>query len=903
VTSGDLRSQLQSTLAGTYTLERELGGGGMSRVFVAEETRFGRKVVIKVLPPQLAAEVSVERFEREIALAAKLQHPHIVPVLSAGQVDGLPYYTMPLVDGESLRARIARSGELAVLEAMRILRELADALAYAHENGIVHRDVKPENILLSRQHALVTDFGVAKAITASATVGDEAAGLTSLGLALGTPAYMSPEQASADPYVDQRADIYAFGCVAYELLSGSPPFSQRTPAQLLAAQMGEAPEPLEKRRATVPPALATLVMRCLEKRPADRPQSAGEVLQTLEALTTPGEGLAPTSASRATRGAPSPSGAGGSLLRSRGALAALAVIAALSGLGLWKLARRSGRDSAAPIANARGSAPGAGPTRLAVLPFENLGDSADAYFADGMSDEIRGKLTTIPGLQVIARASSAQYRNSTKPPQQIAQELGVRYLLTGTVRSEKLEGGRGKRVRVSPELVEITAGSAPASRWQQPFDASLTDVFQVQADIATQVASALDVSLGGAERQALAQRPTQNVAAYEAYLEGNAASSTQAGFEQAAAAYHRAIGLDSTFALAWAQLAIARADQYGTYAPPGVAGEAREAARQAAALAPSLPETHLAVGFVARKVDWDYARALREYDLVLQLSPRNAEALAFKGALLRFVGRFDESTHALQQALVLDPRSVDALEDLALTHWYQRRLPEALALLRRARELDPRGPFSLYSIAAVHASAGHLDSARATLQGAAATDLLAGVAGSMGGFADEWMFDGAQQRRILQLTPADFSGNRMLWGVSQAEVRWLRGDSTGSRAFADTALRLFEHQIAVGEQQEDPTSHYMLSWLRALAGAPAVALQKQAAWTTKLDPDDFENRLYSRELIARLALLAGDRDRAIATLDSLLPGPGPFTRDWLRVAGTYTALHGDPRFQKLVEPR
>src|SRR5438874_563067 len=264
----------------------------MSRVFVAEETALDRKVVIKVLPPETAAQVSIERFKREILLAAKLQHPHIVPLPTAGRSKGLPYFTMPFVDGESLRVRLARHGELPINHAIRMLREIASALAYAHEHGIVHRDIKPDNVLLSGGSAMVTDFGVAKALSASSNA--EHGGMTSLGVALGTPAYMSPEQASADPSVDHRADIYSVGVLAYELLTGQPPFAGRTPQNLLAAQVAEAPEAIDKRRASLPPALAALVMRCLEKRPADRPQSASEVVHALDDITTPSGGTRPT---------------------------------------------------------------------------------------------------------------------------------------------------------------------------------------------------------------------------------------------------------------------------------------------------------------------------------------------------------------------------------------------------------------------------------------------------------------------------------------------------------------------------------------------------------------------------------------------------------------------------------
>jgi serine/threonine protein kinase len=271
-----LESRLQDALGANYRIERELGGGGMSRVFVAEEVELGRKVVVKVLPPDMAAGLNAERFRREIQLAASLQHPHIVPLIAAGRTGDLVWYTMPLIGGESLRAKLVRDGELPVSDAVRALRDVADALAYAHEHGVVHRDIKPDNVLITGRHAVVTDFGVAKALSAS--TGESS--LTSIGVALGTPAYMAPEQASADPHVDHRADIYAFGAMAYEMLTGRPPFDG-PPQMVLAAHVTQTPEAVSARRQSVPLPLATLVMHCLEKKPADRYQTAAELHQQL----------------------------------------------------------------------------------------------------------------------------------------------------------------------------------------------------------------------------------------------------------------------------------------------------------------------------------------------------------------------------------------------------------------------------------------------------------------------------------------------------------------------------------------------------------------------------------------------------------------------------------------------
>ena len=295
----DLREQLQATLSGAYTLERELGGGGMSRVFVADEVRLGRKVVVKVLSPELAAGISAERFEREIRTAASLQQANIVPVLATGDTNGLPYYTMPFVEGESLRRRMSEQPPITISDTLRILGDVARALQYAHDRGIVHRDIKPDNVLLSGGTAVVTDFGIAKAL-AAAKRGERAEGdapkdpsptaLTSLGTSIGTPAYMAPEQAAGDPNIDARADIYAFGCMAFELLAGKPPFHGRTPSRILGAHMGEPPPQIAEFRPDAPAGLSDLIMRCLAKDADARPQSAAEMIALLNGVTS-GSGM------------------------------------------------------------------------------------------------------------------------------------------------------------------------------------------------------------------------------------------------------------------------------------------------------------------------------------------------------------------------------------------------------------------------------------------------------------------------------------------------------------------------------------------------------------------------------------------------------------------------------------
>ena len=497
----DLRAQLQEQLAGSYTLEHELGGGGMSRVFVATETALGRKVVLKILPPELGASFNLDRFKREIQLAASLSHPHIVPLYAAGQAGDLPFYSMPLIEGESLRARLAREGELPIGEAVRLLRDIVDALACAHEHGVVHRDIKPDNVLVSRNHAVVTDFGVAKALEASGQ-----ASLTSTGLALGTPTYMAPEQAAGDPHVDHRADIYAVGVLAYEMLTGRPPFTGPTVQAVLAAHVTQAPQGITTSRPTIPSPLGAVVMRCLEKRPADRWQSAAELLQQLDVMATPSGGTTPIKAVAATAAPSTPAAAvGRSLARfqQRAGYLALGILVALA--AAWGISRSRSGHQAGPAAGAK---------RVVVLPFENLGDSSRQYFANGVTEAITTQLTGIAGLSVIPRSTAARYRGTDKSMEEIGRELGVSYVLEGTVQWEDAKEG-APRVRVSPELIRI---SDTSSVWAHGYDAVTTSVFQVYSDVAEQVSKSLEVALNDPERKAMAVRPTANAEAYDLYL-------------------------------------------------------------------------------------------------------------------------------------------------------------------------------------------------------------------------------------------------------------------------------------------------------------------------------------------------------------------------------------------------
>ena len=672
----DLRDQLQATLGDAYTIERELGGGGMSRVFVATEHALGRKVVVKGLPSEMSGQVALDRFKREISLAAGLQHPHIVPLLTAGASEGLPFFTMPYVKGESLRAQIAQRGELPVNEATRVLREVASALAFAHDAGVVHRDIKPDNVLLSGGSAMVTDFGVAKAVSASTTAG--ASGLTSLGVALGTPAYMSPEQASADPMVDHRADLYSWGILAYELLTGSTPFSGRSAAAMLAAHTIESAESIARRRPGIPPALAALVMKCLEKRASDRPQNAGEIVRAIDDMVTPSGGLAPTRAVPSRR----------RTLVTAGVVVAVSSALAFTGYGAMSRAR--GADTVART--------------IAVLPFENRSrDSTYDYLADGMSDELRSALNGVSGLTVKARSSSAALRG--KSARDAGAKLDVAVVLEGSLSRS------GERMRVTAELVRVDDEN---TIWSGSFDRLATELPAVQDSIIRAINAVLRVRDGASVSASgtVGARGTTDVEAYDLFLRGEF---FRRRFEipSAVASLNQAVKKDPSFARAHASLASAYAllPLTGVTLPDSARRQAEKSVQRALTLAPSLPAVYIAQALLQIFGDFQYGAAERTIRKAIELDSADAEAITWHAFSFGYLGHLDQAIAEARRAVRLDPLSTDAQVLIQAMAMYQRRYPDLMTATRAVLDIDPKSTIALGNLAQGYALEGRADSA------------------------------------------------------------------------------------------------------------------------------------------------------------------------------------------------
>ena len=706
----DLREGLQAALGGAYTIQRELGGGGMSRVFLARDEALGRDVVLKLLMPELASTLSAERFTREIRMVASLQEPHIVPVLAAGQtVDGLPWFTMPYVSGESLRARLTR-GPVSPSEALGILRNVAQALAYAHARGVVHRDIKPENVLLSSGTAVVADFGIAKAVSASRTLSGES-GITQAGMAVGTPAYMAPEQATGDPGTDHRADVYAGGVLAYELLSGAHPFAERkSSSAMTAAHIAEVPTPLAADGVSA--GVRALVMRALQKEPDRRPATMEEVLATLSAERTP---AAVTPVTPVTPGTSRAATANVTHYPRAPLIALVLGVFVIGGGAAIMLRGRANGINAAAASGANAAVSDSALTSLAVLPFVNTsGNTQDAYFSDGMTDELAHALSRLPGLKLAGRSSSFSFKGKSVLASEVGKTLGVGAIIEGTVRRA------GDRLRVTAQLTSTSDGRVI---WSDAFERSGTDVFAVQDAFTSAIAGALRPMLGQPSSVAVAAAPevrgTTDAVAYDLYLRGRFlwASRGPANLDSAVRLFERAVARDPKFARGWAGLALTHAirPSFNARIPPMPEfAAAEEASRRAIALDSTLADPHAVIGYM-RTRRFDFPLAEREFALAGRLEPRNATVHSWSMLLWVVRGDTANAFRAINAAIRLDPLARVTVSNLGALLAEQRRWPEAMRAFDQVRELPGGDATGLLPVALVFR--GRADSALALVAG------------------------------------------------------------------------------------------------------------------------------------------------------------------------------------------
>jgi serine/threonine-protein kinase len=800
-------------LAGRYRLERELGQGGMATVYLARDLRHERAVALKVLRPELAQALGADRFLREIRTTAQLTHPHILPLHDSGEAAGFLYYVMPYVEGESLRDRLLREKQLPLDDALQLTREVADALSYAHAHGVVHRDIKPENILLESGHAVVADFGIAKAIAAA---GSER--LTETGLAIGTPAYMSPEQAAGESDLDGRSDLYSLGCVLYEMLAGEPPFTGPS-AQAVVAKRLSTPAPrISILRDTVPAGIEATLNKALARTPADRWVTAADFAAALahpETMVTP---PAPVSAVGTT---PAPgTGAAVPVRWSRRRLALLGfatviVIAAAIAVGRWLRPGASGsRDYR---------------TAIAVLPLENLSaEGPHSYFAGGLHDELLTQLAKVAALSVRARTSVMGYAGTTKSIREIAHELSVGTIVEGSVQVV------GERLRVNVQLIDAASDE---HLWAERYDRTLDDAFAVQSEIAQRIVEAVGATLTRAEAGAIAAAPTANAEAYRLYLQGEEYRLRPCCepriLETAQLLYERALALDTGFALAHASLSFVHGITYFLNYDPRQERAARQRAEAETALrlAPGLPQAHLAMGvshFQAHNgARSDLRQALREFQVAAEGMPGSAEVWQWVSATHAMLGDWDAWQSAFERATTLDPRNADLILQTGNGFWQQHRYGEAVAAFNRGSALAPHLVWPKTVTALVYVLwQGRLDTLRA-------------VAEHVGCAGDEnWSTMCVQlalwERRPDTLLALVLEARRVIFEVQDAYepallyAAWahqLRGDSAAMRRAFGGALALLDS--ALRKLPEDWRIH--ASRGLALAGLGQRADAKQEA--------------------------------------------------------------------------
>jgi serine/threonine-protein kinase len=907
---------------GRYRVLSLLGAGGMGEVYLAVDERLRRRIALKLLPRRLSSDPDrLRRFEQEARTASALSHPNVRVIHEVGETeDGRRFIAMEYVEGETLRERLARARAagtgLPLREAVDVAQQISAGLAAAHDAGVVHRDVKPENIVVRSDGLVkVLDFGLAKlAERAPDERGNTNSAIdTEPGMVLGTVQYMSPEQARGLP-MDARTDVWSLGAVLYEMVAGRPPFDGETTSDVMVAVLEREPPPLDV-APEVPDELRHVITTAMRKRREERYETANamelalkRLQRRLEAEADQHERIVQRSAQGSADGpdreprrtAPDAEAARrGSRRVSLVAALVLSVLVGAGGFAGWWRARATAASTVEPSAPA--------PVRLAVLPFENLGRPEDAYFADGMADEVRGKLAGLPGVEVIARSSSAHYRGNPQPAHTITQELGVQYLLTATVQWLRAPG-RPERVLVRPELVQVVDGR-PVTRWQQSFDAVVADVFAVQAEIAQRATQALDLELGTAQRSRLAERPTNTLSAYDAFLRGEQAwrAAEEVAVPQLLPMlrdFERAVTLDPDFLVARVRLVQAQAVVLGN-APAEArrAGITREAVREGGERALELsrggPEGHLALGYYYGLVESENVRALEQFTLGLRAAPNDGELLMGASLAEMSLGRWSDALGHLRQAALLDPRNGPILATVGYCLSNMRRYQEAQDAFARALALQPSYAAAATGLAMTALAQGDLAEARAVYRRAVPTVGLETLVGAAGTQHLGWSLDDDLRLSLEKLRPDAFGGDRVSWALALADAAALRGDTTRSQAFADSARAAAGEVLIVAPNDATMRSLQAIALARLGRREDAVreGWRALALWPIARDLVTYHDL---RQRLARVYILVGAYEDAIDTLEPLLQAPYYLSPGWLRIDPTFAPLRGHPRFERLA---
>ncbi len=868
---------------GSFEIVEMIGRGGMGVVYLAHDTELDRSVAIKSMPAELQASSTAQaRFKREAKLLASLNHPNIAVIHEIIEQDeGTGYLILEYIPGETLAHRIAHK-PLKFEEALSIGQQVAEAVSAAHEKGVIHRDLKPGNIKITPDGRVkVLDFGLAKAFVSEDKNIENT--VTQPGRVIGTPAYMSPEQARGKN-TDHHTDIWSFGCIMYEMLTGRLPFEGDTVTDTLARIIEREPD-WDVLPQSTPMNIRVLLRRCLEKNPHQR---LGDIKNAaLEIRETMSIGLHTDSTS--VMAVPTKS-------RKVAMIFSVVIIIVLSAIAVRFIPRQQAQPSSKVI-------------RLVVLPFENLGSVEDEYFADGISEEIMSRLSTIHTLGVISRTSAIQYKGSNKAIREIGEELGVEYVLEGTVRWERPPEGPS-RVRVTPQLIRV---SDDTHLWSERYDAVLADIFQVQSDMAEQVAQALDITLLEPERQAIESKPTENTEAYDYYLRGNLyfhRSYRETDMKLALQMYEKAVELDPRFALAYAALSEIHAQIYWYYydRSENRLTMAEAAVRRALEINPGLPEAHRALGFYYYWGHLDYDRALEQFAITQKSRPNDSMLWEGISYIQRRQGKIEQALASIMKADELNPRTSILAGQVGRTLMLLRRYQEAERYYDRAISLSPDLPLAYGHKARIYVQAeGSTEKARAVLAEAPQNNKSEENGYIVNSLIMLDVFDRNYQGALNQLSlvsedieDIDDQFNFIPISLRYAEIYGYMDKNELAKKYYEDARSILEAKIQ--ERYEDARFHSALGIAYAGLGRKEDAI-REGKLAVELLPVAKEawRGLFKVEALAKIYVMVGESDSAIDQLEFLLSVPGEMTIHLLRLDPAWNPLRDHLRFKKLIE--
>jgi len=871
-----------STFASRYEVIEELGKGGMGKVYRVEDKKIKGEIALKLIKPEIAADKkTIERFSNELKMARMISHRNVCRMFDLGEEKGSHYITMEYVPGEDLKSSIKRMGPLSAGKTIFIAKQVCDGLAEAHRLGVVHRDLKPQNIMIDKDgNARIMDFGIARSLKTK--------GITAAGVMIGTPEYMSPEQVEVKD-VDQRSDIYSLGVILYEMVTGRVPFEGETPLSIAMKHKGEIPKDPKELNTQISEGLSRVILKCMEKAKEKRYQSAGEVRSELTRIE---EGI-PTTERVIPERKPQTSKEITVTFKKRWmGIAALFVVVLVVGVTILFL-RKEKPMPPSPEKN-----------MLVVLPFENLGPPGDEYFADGITEEITSRLAALHGLGVISRSSAIRYKKTDKTIKEIGEELGVDYVLEGTVRWDRSPEHKG-RVRVTPQLIHVLDDT---HLWSARYDRVIEDIFAVQSDIAEQVIRQLDITLLESERRALKARPTENLEAYQAYLRGidylMKPDYLEENLRLAVQMFERAVEFDPNFAIAFVGLseAFSQLIHFRYDSTEECKTKAKMAADRVLELQPGLPEGHMALGLYYYLCHKDYDRALEELAIAEKDLPNDSRIVKYIAYIWRRQGNFEEAIKNLKKVFELNPQAAMLPWELGNTYQRLRRYPEAERYFDRSISLVPDQTWAYSSKADNYLLwQGSLKKARATLEEMPKkTDPQ-----SINTWYISWIWQEQIERNYQAALELLLSSDFVESYVGQKAfltgfVYKLMNEPELARNSFDSARILLEKEVK--ELPDDAWTHSRLGIIYANLGRKEEAIREgklgMELYPVSKDTISGPGHVFA---MAQIYVIVGEYDAALDKIEYLLSIPFTLSVPDLRLDPRWDYLRENPRFKRLLE--